>query len=72
MEFRRLTGSDLTSLLELYRQLDGDEDVLRLRFDFFERLLLSHLRALLRLIDWNVFRLLFEGRAIIRGCVFSP
>ncbi len=25
MEFRRLTGSDLTSLLELYRQLDGDD-----------------------------------------------
>lgn len=25
MEFRRLTGSDLPSLLELYRQLDGDD-----------------------------------------------
>ncbi len=27
MEFRRLTVSDLTSLLELYRQLDGDNDL---------------------------------------------
>ena len=26
MEFRRLTGADLTSLLELYRQLDADDD----------------------------------------------
>ena len=26
MEFRRLTGADLTSLLELYRQLDEDDD----------------------------------------------
>ena len=28
MEFRRLTGSDLPSLLELYRQLDEDDDQL--------------------------------------------
>ena len=26
MEFRRLTGADLTSLLELYRQLDEDDE----------------------------------------------
>ena len=28
MEFRRLTASDLPSLLELYRQLDEDDDKL--------------------------------------------